>query len=155
MIFKLMLNFNFTHRILSTANYDRTGSPIYMTSKELRLCSLVVVSLVAAYLYLYIHLLHTYFNFILFNSQFLIVARIVCHILISSLFGYLYVNVGPTATTVLANYVYLYGTILLIVYTGKMAVVLSCKCYLMLDTLECVVQMLDLFILVLLQWRPH
>lgn len=61
------------------------------------------------------------------NLQFLIVARIVAHILISSLFGYLYVNVGPTATTVLANYVYMYGTCLLIVYTGKMAVVLSCK----------------------------
>lgn len=42
-------------------------------------------------------------------------------------FGYIYVNVGQKATTVLANYVYLYGTILLIVYTGKMSVLLSCK----------------------------
>lgn len=51
------------------------------------------------------------------------------HVIIATLFGYIYVNVGQKATTVLANYVYLYGTILLIVYTGKMSVLLSCKCY--------------------------
>ncbi|XP_037042719.1 ATP-binding cassette sub-family G member 1 [Bradysia coprophila] len=59
------------------------------------------------------------------RNTFLILARIFSHIAIAFLFGYIYVNVGATATTVLANYVYLYGTILLIVYTGKMSVVLS------------------------------
>lgn len=59
------------------------------------------------------------------RNHFLILARIFVHIFIAIVFGYLYLNVGPKATTVLGNYVYLYGTILLIVYTGKMAVVLS------------------------------
>lgn len=34
---------------------------------------------------------------------------------------------GYRANGVLANYVYLYGSLLLIVYTGKMAVTLACK----------------------------
>ncbi|CAD7079303.1 unnamed protein product [Hermetia illucens] len=59
------------------------------------------------------------------RNYFLLLARIISHIFIAIIFGYLYLNVGPTANTVLGNYVYLYGTILLIVYTGKMSVVLS------------------------------
>lgn len=53
-------------------------------------------------------------------------ARIVAHIFISVVFGLIYLNVGPNATAVLGNYVYLYGSVLLIVYTGKMSVLLSC-----------------------------
>lgn len=62
-----------------------------------------------------------------FFFQFLIFARIFAHVFIAWIFGYLYINVGSSATAVFGNYVYLYGTILLIVYTGKMAVVMSCK----------------------------
>lgn len=59
--------------------------------------------------------------------QFLIIARIVAHMFIAPIFGYLYKDVGPNPASALGNYVYLYGSILLIVYTGKMSVVLSCK----------------------------
>ncbi|XP_054741593.1 ATP-binding cassette subfamily G member 4 isoform X1 [Anastrepha obliqua] len=59
------------------------------------------------------------------RNYFLLLARLMSHIVIGLLFGYLYMNVGDKATTVLGNYVYLYGTILLLVYTGKMAVVLT------------------------------
>ncbi|KAF5280008.1 hypothetical protein FQA39_LY05389 [Lamprigera yunnana] len=58
------------------------------------------------------------------NCVFLI-NRLVAHIFIGFLFGYLYKGVGKGANTTLANYVYLYGTLLLIVYTGKMSVTLS------------------------------
>lgn len=62
---------------------------------------------------------------ILFQS--LMIYRLLAHILIGFLFGYLYHDVGNNADTVLANYVYLYGTLLLVVYTGKMSVTLQCK----------------------------
>lgn len=52
--------------------------------------------------------------------------RLIAHIAIGFIFGYLYLGVGNTAHTILANYVYLYGSLLLIVYTGKMSVTLSC-----------------------------
>ncbi|GJQ74987.1 hypothetical protein Trydic_g9609 [Trypoxylus dichotomus] len=51
--------------------------------------------------------------------------RFLAHIFIGFLFGYLYSSCGNGAHTVLANYVYLYGTLLLIVYTGQMSVTLS------------------------------
>lgn len=51
--------------------------------------------------------------------------RIVAHIIIGLIFGYLYRGVGKGANTALANYAYLYGTLLLIVYTGKMSVTLT------------------------------
>ncbi|XP_019870035.1 ATP-binding cassette sub-family G member 1 [Aethina tumida] len=51
--------------------------------------------------------------------------RLIAHIAIGFIFGYLYLGVGNTAHTILANYVYLYGSLLLIVYTGKMSVTLS------------------------------
>lgn len=53
-------------------------------------------------------------------------ARLICHLLIGVIFGYLYMGSGYRAN-VLANYVYLYGSLLLLVYTGKMAVTLACK----------------------------
>ncbi|XP_030384896.1 ATP-binding cassette sub-family G member 1 [Scaptodrosophila lebanonensis] len=59
------------------------------------------------------------------RNYFLLLARIVSHIFIGVIFGYLYMNVGNNAQSVLGNYVYLYGTTLLLVYTGKMAVVLT------------------------------
>ncbi|XP_005179745.1 ATP-binding cassette sub-family G member 1 [Musca domestica] len=59
------------------------------------------------------------------RSSFLLLARILSHLVIGVIFGYLYKDVGDKANTVLGNYVYLYGTTLLLVYTGKMAVVLT------------------------------
>lgn len=57
----------------------------------------------------------------------LLVVRLLCHLLIGVIFGYLYMGSGYRANGVLANYVYLYGSLLLIVYTGKMAVTLACR----------------------------
>ncbi|XP_011872095.1 PREDICTED: ATP-binding cassette sub-family G member 1 [Vollenhovia emeryi] len=54
----------------------------------------------------------------------LLMARLLCHLLIGIIFGYLYMGSGYRAN-VLANYVYLYGSLLLLVYTGKMAVTLA------------------------------
>lgn len=62
------------------------------------------------------------------RDYFLLVVRLLCHLLIGIIFGYLYMGSGYRANGVLANYVYLYGSLLLIVYTGKMAVTLACKC---------------------------
>ncbi|KAL7304438.1 hypothetical protein TKK_0003234 [Trichogramma kaykai] len=59
------------------------------------------------------------------RDYFLLVVRLLCHLLIGMLFGYLYMGSGYRANGVLANYVYLYGSLLLIVYTGKMAVTLA------------------------------
>ena len=56
----------------------------------------------------------------------LMVIRLLCHLLIGVIFGYLYMGSGYRANGVLANYAYLYGSLLLIVYTGKMAVTLAC-----------------------------
>lgn len=53
--------------------------------------------------------------------------RIAAHVLIALMFGYLYSGVGKDADTVYGNYVYLYGSMLFVVYTGKMSVTLSCK----------------------------
>jgi len=47
------------------------------------------------------------------------------HVGIALVFGYLYQNVGFGADDVLANYVFLYGTTLFLVYTGQMAVTLA------------------------------
>ncbi|XP_049533755.1 ABC transporter G family member 6 [Anopheles darlingi] len=59
------------------------------------------------------------------RNYFLLFCRILAHATIATIFGYLYIGVGPNANQVLANYVYLYGSMLVMVYTGKMAVVLS------------------------------
>lgn len=59
--------------------------------------------------------------------QKILLSRLIAHAVIGSIFGYLYLNVGTLATTVIGNYVYLYGSMLLVVYTGKMSVMMSCK----------------------------
>lgn len=59
--------------------------------------------------------------------QFNALNRILAHVFIGFIFGYLYWDVGVGANTILANYVYIYGTLLLTVYTGMMPVTLSCK----------------------------
>uniref|UniRef100_A0A182XFM8 ABC transporter domain-containing protein n=1 Tax=Anopheles quadriannulatus TaxID=34691 RepID=A0A182XFM8_ANOQN len=59
------------------------------------------------------------------RNYFLLFCRIIAHAAVATIFGYLYLGVGPNANQVLANYVYLYGSMLMMVYTGKMAVVLS------------------------------
>ncbi|XP_044748388.1 ATP-binding cassette sub-family G member 1 isoform X2 [Coccinella septempunctata] len=51
--------------------------------------------------------------------------RLLAHIFIGLIFGYLYRGVGSKANTILGNYVYMYGTLLLVVYTGQMSVMLS------------------------------
>lgn len=56
-----------------------------------------------------------------------VLVRAAAHLLIALLFGYLYAGVGVKATTVLANYCYLYGSNLFVVYTGKMSVMLLCE----------------------------
>ncbi|RLU19118.1 hypothetical protein DMN91_009476 [Ooceraea biroi] len=55
----------------------------------------------------------------------LLMARLVCHLLIGMIFGYLYMGSGYRAKGVLSNYVYIYGSLLLLVYTGKMSVTLA------------------------------
>jgi len=76
---------------------------------------------------IFINLCATYIPNAPYLFQFLLLARIFSHIFIGVVFGYLYMNVGNNAQSVLGNYVYLYGSTLLLVYTGKMAVVLTCK----------------------------
>jgi len=63
--------------------------------------------------------------FIYLQTHFLL--RVGAHLAIGLIFGYLYSGVGAKGDTVFANYVYLYGTTLFLVYTGKMAVTLSSK----------------------------
>nr|CAD7443498.1 unnamed protein product [Timema bartmani] len=53
-----------------------------------------------------------------------VMIRVLAHLLIGLLFGYLYKGVGNNGNTVLANYVYIYGSTLFLVYTGKMSVML-------------------------------
>ncbi|KMQ95470.1 atp-binding cassette sub-family g member 1-like protein [Lasius niger] len=55
----------------------------------------------------------------------LLMTRLLCHLMIGMIFGYLYMGSGYRANGVLANYVYLYGSLLLLVYTGKMAVTMA------------------------------
>lgn len=59
--------------------------------------------------------------------QLYFINRLLAHVAIGLIFGYLYKDVGFGANTILANYVYLYGSLLLIVYTGKMSVTISCN----------------------------
>lgn len=53
--------------------------------------------------------------------------RLIAHFVISLIFGYLYRGVGNKASDVLSNMVFVYGTNLFLVYTGQMAVIVSCK----------------------------
>lgn len=54
-----------------------------------------------------------------------ILNRLLAHVVIGFVFGYLYKGVGSKANTILGNYVYMYGTVLFLVYTGKMSVTLA------------------------------
>ncbi|XP_014247502.1 ATP-binding cassette sub-family G member 1-like [Cimex lectularius] len=54
-----------------------------------------------------------------------IVLRFVAHLFISIVFGYLYQEVGNNAETLLANFIFVYGSILFLHYTGQMTVLLS------------------------------
>lgn len=57
----------------------------------------------------------------------MIVFRLLAHVGIAVIFGYLYIGVGSGPTQAFANYVYLFGSLLLVVYTGKMSVMMSCE----------------------------
>lgn len=69
----------------------------------------------------------TTFSYLFIYLQKLFLLRIGAHLAIGFIFGYLYSGVGAKADSVFANYVFLYGTTLFLVYTGKMAVTLSSK----------------------------
>ncbi|XP_069705049.1 ATP-binding cassette sub-family G member 1 [Periplaneta americana] len=68
------------------------------------------------FLLYYRNILEEYRNY----KYFLI--RLLAHIVIGIVFGYLYKGVGSKATSVFGNFVYLYGSLLFLVYTGTMAV---------------------------------
>lgn len=59
------------------------------------------------------------------RDYFQIILRLVCHLLIGVIFGYLYQNVGNNAQTILANFIFVYGSNLFLHYTGQMTVLLS------------------------------
>ncbi|CAG4974047.1 unnamed protein product [Parnassius apollo] len=92
------------------AKYQRSYSKnIYRSSGNLR----------QIWILLYRNYLMTTRNYSLFMY------RVAAHVVIALIFGYLYFGVGSEASSVLGNYVYLYGSMLLVVYTGKMSVTLS------------------------------
>ncbi|KAI5636162.1 ABC transporter domain-containing protein [Phthorimaea operculella] len=67
-----------------------------------------------------------YRNYLMTTRNYsLFMYRVACHVAIALVFGYLYFGVGSEGSEVLGNYVYLYGSMLLVVYTGKMSVTLS------------------------------
>ncbi|KAJ8730679.1 hypothetical protein PYW08_002092 [Mythimna loreyi] len=67
-----------------------------------------------------------YRNYLMTTRNYsLFMYRIAAHVVIALIFGYLYHGVGSEAESVLGNYIYLYGSMLLVVYTGKMSVTLS------------------------------
>ncbi|KAG6458456.1 hypothetical protein O3G_MSEX010872 [Manduca sexta] len=67
-----------------------------------------------------------YRNYLMTTRNYsLFMYRVAAHVVIALIFGYLYSGVGNEASSVLGNYVYLYGSMLLVVYTGKMSVTLS------------------------------
>lgn len=53
--------------------------------------------------------------------------RLIAHFVIALIFGYLYRGVGNDGSKILSNMVFVYGTNLFLVYTGQMAVIVSCK----------------------------
>ncbi|VVC93866.1 unnamed protein product [Leptidea sinapis] len=67
-----------------------------------------------------------YRNYLMTTRNYsLFLYRVAAHVVIALIFGYLYLGVGNDANSVLGNYVYLYGSMLLVVYTGKMSVTIS------------------------------
>ncbi|XP_065078443.1 ATP-binding cassette sub-family G member 1 isoform X2 [Ochlerotatus camptorhynchus] len=96
-----------------------------LDSPDSELCPEIVDNTMPASLVMQFLLL-LYRNLLMLRrNYFLLGIRLFAHASIATLFGYIYQGVGPNANQVLANYVYLYGSLLMLVYTGKMAVVLS------------------------------
>ncbi|KAL4716397.1 hypothetical protein ACJJTC_006759 [Scirpophaga incertulas] len=63
-----------------------------------------------------------YRNYLMTTRNYsLFMYRVAAHVVIALVFGYLYHGVGSEASSVLGNYVYLYGSMLLVVYTGKIS----------------------------------
>ncbi|XP_025412535.1 ATP-binding cassette sub-family G member 1 isoform X1 [Sipha flava] len=75
----------------------------------------------------YLQIYHLYLrNIIMYKRNKLnLQLRIIAHLLIGLIFGYLYRDVGDDASTILSNMVFIYGTNLFLVYTGQMAVIVS------------------------------
>ncbi|KAM3963648.1 LOW QUALITY PROTEIN: ATP-binding cassette sub-family G member 1 [Aphomia sociella] len=96
--------------VLEDSKHQRKyGKTIYRQSGQLQ----------QTWILLYRNYLMTSRNYSLF------MLRVAAHVVIALVFGYLYLGVGSEASSVLGNYVYLYGSMLLVVYTGKMSVTLS------------------------------
>uniref|UniRef100_A0A146M7D3 ATP-binding cassette sub-family G member 1 n=1 Tax=Lygus hesperus TaxID=30085 RepID=A0A146M7D3_LYGHE len=76
---------------------------------------------------IWIQLFHLYYRNILImrRDALNITLRFVAHIFIGVIFGYLYQGVGNNAETLLANFIFVYGTNLFLHYTGQMTVLLS------------------------------
>ncbi|KAK9508109.1 hypothetical protein O3M35_007842 [Rhynocoris fuscipes] len=76
---------------------------------------------------IWIQLFHLYNrNLILLRRDHLgVMLRFVAHISISLIFGYIYQGVGNNAETLLANFIFVYGSNLFLHYTGQMTVLLS------------------------------
>ncbi|VVC35769.1 ABC transporter-like,P-loop containing nucleoside triphosphate hydrolase,AAA+ ATPase domain,ABC [Cinara cedri] len=75
----------------------------------------------------YLQAYHLYLrNVIMYkrNKSYLML-RVIAHLAISLIFGYLYRGVGNDASSMLSNMVFVYGTNLFLVYTGQMAVIVS------------------------------
>ncbi|KAL0881034.1 hypothetical protein ABMA27_002171 [Loxostege sticticalis] len=97
------------HLLVNSKHQQKASKNIYRPSGLLR----------QTWILLYRNYLMTTRNYSLFMY------RVAAHVVIALIFGYLYLGVGSEASTVLGNYVYLYGSMLLVVYTGKMSVTLS------------------------------
>lgn len=69
-----------------------------------------------------------------YEFQMNLMLRIVAHLFISLIFGYLYRDVGNDASKLLSNMVFVYGTNLFLVYTGQMAVIVSCEYIIILSS---------------------
>ncbi|KAL4097867.1 hypothetical protein QTP88_022570 [Uroleucon formosanum] len=54
-----------------------------------------------------------------------IMLRVLAHLVIAFIFGYLYRGVGNDASVMISNMVFVYGSNLFLVYTGQMAVIVS------------------------------
>lgn len=75
----------------------------------------------------YLQVYHLYLrNVIMYKrNKTNLMLRLIAHLVISLIFGYLYRGVGNEASDVLSNMVFVYGTNLFLVYTGQMAVIVS------------------------------
>ncbi|XP_073989555.1 ATP-binding cassette sub-family G member 1-like [Rhodnius prolixus] len=76
---------------------------------------------------IWIQLFHLYNrNLLLLRRDYWGIAlRFFAHLIISLIFGYIYQGVGNNAQTLLANFIFVYGSNLFLHYTGQMTVLLS------------------------------